>query len=317
MTTQKEVFEQINNLDHVIDDKGIWWFYAKQLCDYLEYKKDLSDTIKMFVDDNNKCKYNKIIFTPPKKGCKKHHGNTVFINAGGLYQLIDKSKKENAKKFKSYIVQCMEELRLKGYVDDNSHEGRINTHENIYHFTRKKMTNDIDGRYFDSEDEEMNMFSELHRDIDLSQYDMQSCIYLFVTSIKNMTDDRLILKIGFTQDIIARCKSIEDEYGSSFKLISVKLVNNINDEKRLHRRLKNCDDGIYCYPIKIGKTNKIELYYCDEYHKVIHIFLNYDVHLMHKHITDKDIEYEKILLEKLIVEERILILKIEYHKLIN
>ena len=59
MTTQKEVFEQINNLDHVIDDKGIWWFYAKQLCDYLEYKMKLSDILKNIIDDNNKCKYNK------------------------------------------------------------------------------------------------------------------------------------------------------------------------------------------------------------------------------------------------------------------
>lgn len=316
MTTQKEIFEQINALDHVIDDNGVWWFYAKQLCDYLEYKSDdITNTIKKIVDNINKCKYNKIrrICNTPNK----YDGRHIFINADGLYQLIDKSKKENAKKFKSYIVQCMEELRLKGYVDDKSHEGRINTHENIYHFTRKKMTNDENGRYYDSDDEEINMFSELNKEIDLSQYDMQSCIYLFVTSIKNMTDDRLILKIGFTQDIIARCKNIEEEYGSSFKLISIKLVNNINDEKRLHRRIKNCDDGIYCYPIKIGKTNKIELYYCDEYHKVIHLFLNYDVHLMHKHITDKDIEYERILLEKLIVEERILMLKIEYHKLIN
>jgi prophage antirepressor-like protein len=318
MTTQKEVFEQINALDHVIDDKGVWWFYAKQLCDYLEYKKAVQHILKSHVDDNNKCKYNKIILTGPiKAGENVYNHRHTFINADGLYQLIDKSTKENAKKFKKYVVQCMEDLRLKGYVDDKSHEGRINIHENIYHFTRKKMTDDKESRFYDNEDEEMDLFSELNKDIDLSQYDMQSCIYLFVTSIKNMKDDRLILKIGFTQDIISRCKSIHDEYGSTFKLIAINLVNNINDEKKLHRRLKNCDNGIYWYPVKIGKTDKTELYYCDDEHKIICLFLDYNVKLTHNIVTQLEFDNNKVLLELQKEKNREIELKIEYHKLIN
>jgi hypothetical protein len=255
--------------------------------------------------------------TTPKKGCNKFDGRHIFINADGLYQLIDKSTKENAKKFKKYVVQCMEDLRLKGYVDDKSHEGRINTHENIYHFTRKKMTDDKESQFYDNEDEEMNMFSELGRAIDLSQYDMKSCIYLFVTSIKNMNDDRLILKMGFTQDIISRCKNIEDEYGSKFKLIGIHLVNNIQDEKRLHRRLKNCDDGAYWYPIKIGKTDKVELYYCDDEHKIIHLFMDYDVKLSSNQVSQLEYDNNKVLLAIQEAKNRELELKIEYHKLIN
>lgn len=316
MTTQQEMFAQINALDHVIDDSGVWWFYAKELCEYLEYKNHTTDVIKKIVDDNNKCKYNKIVTTGLTR-CEKYNHRHLFINADGLYQLIDKSTKENAKKFKKYIVRCMEELRLKGTVDDKSHEGRINTHENIYHFTRKKMTDDKESRFYDNEDEEMNMFSEMGRDIDLSQYDMKSCIYMFVTSIKNMKDDRLILKMGFTQDIISRCKNIEDEYGSKFQLIGVQLVNNIQDEKKLHRRLKNCDDGAYWYPIKVGKTDKIELYYCDADHKIIHLFNEYNVPLVSKQVTQLEFDNNKVLLDLQLAKNRELELKIEYHKLIN
>ncbi len=37
MSSQQEVFDIINGLYHVMDDSGMVWFYAKELCKYLEY----------------------------------------------------------------------------------------------------------------------------------------------------------------------------------------------------------------------------------------------------------------------------------------
>ena len=61
MSSQQEVFDIINGLYHVMDDSGMVWFYAKELCNYLEYKGLTRQIIKDLIkDESQKISYTKI-----------------------------------------------------------------------------------------------------------------------------------------------------------------------------------------------------------------------------------------------------------------
>jgi len=65
MSSQQEVFDVINSLYHLVDENKVVWFYAKELCEFLEYDGLSRQIIKDNISDKN----NKMSFSNLKKIC--------------------------------------------------------------------------------------------------------------------------------------------------------------------------------------------------------------------------------------------------------
>ena len=92
-----------NNKDIVIviDENIMIWFYAKQITDIFKYKNS-NNIIKKFIDVTNKTTYDNIKeFSKYKYNIQDH---SIFINEGGLYELILRSNKKEAIEFKKWIT---------------------------------------------------------------------------------------------------------------------------------------------------------------------------------------------------------------------
>ena len=92
------------NIDVIYIDNDNIYFKGKDVCKILEYK-DTKQSINKIVDEKNKQTLENIInITSISKSVFKTHlkgnqKNTIYINESGLYQLIMRSKKLEAKKF--------------------------------------------------------------------------------------------------------------------------------------------------------------------------------------------------------------------------
>lgn len=86
--------EEFGKIRGFLDDKGNPWFVAKDVCDALDLS-DVSMTIRSLDADE---KGTNTICTPGGKQAM------ATVNEFGLYSLILKSRKEEAKKFKRWIT---------------------------------------------------------------------------------------------------------------------------------------------------------------------------------------------------------------------
>jgi prophage antirepressor-like protein len=89
------------------------YFNAKQVCEMLEYS-DYHDALKKHVNKND-ILYLKDIIKNYKTLYKNVQGHSKFINEGGLYSIILKSNKKNAKEIYNWIThEVMPSLRKYG-----------------------------------------------------------------------------------------------------------------------------------------------------------------------------------------------------------
>lgn len=90
----------------------------------------------------------------------------------------------------------------------------------------------------------------------INQNIMYACILIFIHS-KN---SKIILKFGYSANIIQRFRCLEKEYNCIIFLISVRIVSHLCDELRFHKFIKNKYKTLIA-PYTIESTEKNELYY--------------------------------------------------------
>lgn len=317
MSSQKEVFDIINGLYHIKDDKNIIWFYAKELCIYLEYNRECKKIINEYISDvNNKIKYSLIKhFVGAKIAPAKIPHNAIFINEDALYELIDHSKKPNATKFKKWTRKVLSDIR-KGIIkiDDSDYKAPISmSKNNTPIFFDKSQCEDEESIFYDDEDDDIEILHKLTKYIDYKYYLNKNVLYLYTTSIKNVHNDKLIIKFGYSKQIAKRTEEHKARFGARFKLIAVKEVNDIDDEQVFHQHIQfKYPELIYYFQIRNnnGKMIGAEEFYMFDY-KLMEEFYNYNVEIkkIHKIVTDKDIRYEELCIERLKLEIELFKLK--------
>jgi len=116
-------------------------------------------------------------------------------------------------------------------------------------------------------------FNKMSERINYFNYHNKNVIYMFYTTIKS-TKGVPILKIGFTNNLFERIKSLEKHYDAKFKLINVKECDRLSDEKLFHKMilLKYGDEFTFTGTFK--KTRSTELYYYDE--RLLNEFEDFD-----------------------------------------
>ena len=326
MSRQQEVFDIINGLYHVMDDSGMVWFYAKELCNYLEYKEESKKIIKEHIkDESYKIQYSKLIkFIGGKIPPMKIHHRSLFINEDAIYILIEKSNKPNAKKFIKWTRKIISQIR-KGdiKIDGQDYKAPLIKNENgVPVFFDKSQCDDKECRFYDVDDEDMKLFRELSREIDYKQFIDKNVLYCYITSIRNVDgDNKIVMKAGYSKQITKRCEEHKIRFGAEFLLIAIKEVNDIDDEQRFHHHIKaRYPESVYYFQVRdiSGKKKGADEFYkySDE---LLLEFYNFEISLKvsHKVVSDKDIELRRLDLECLKVHNENLKLEIELFKLRN
>lgn len=89
-----------NKIIVIIDNKGIIWFNAKQICNALEYKHT-KQAISNNVENKNKIQLKNMEITFDLK----QQPDSIYINETGLYTLLIASKNKRAKKFVTWLSE--------------------------------------------------------------------------------------------------------------------------------------------------------------------------------------------------------------------
>jgi prophage antirepressor-like protein len=96
----------------ILDDAGNPWFVAKDVCRALEFR-DTNDGTK-YLDNDEK----QVVKINPING--RGNPNTVIINESGLYSLILRSRKPQAKAFKKWVTsEVLPSIRKTGQYVHN------------------------------------------------------------------------------------------------------------------------------------------------------------------------------------------------------
>ena len=116
-------------------------------------------------------------------------------------------------------------------------------------------------------------FNRMSERINYFNFHNKNVIYMFHTTIKSNRGVP-VLKIGFTNNLFERIKSLEKHYDAKFKLINVKECDRLSDEKLFHKMilLKYGDEFTFTGTFK--KTRSTELYYYDE--RLLNEFEDFD-----------------------------------------
>ena len=101
------------------------WFVAKDVCDVLGLKNSRKAVSSLDDDEKNTVTIS--------YGNENQHGNPNFtiVNEPGLYRLIFKSRKAEAKQFTRWVThEVLPDIRKHGmYMSDKLQEGRAWPHE--------------------------------------------------------------------------------------------------------------------------------------------------------------------------------------------
>jgi prophage antirepressor-like protein len=111
--------------------------------------------------------------------------NVIFLTEYGLYKLIGRSKKKEAKIFQRWVINIIKELRLTGKYE-------------------LKKENEIEKNLL-----EHKVNVDIHKAL-LKAYDNKNVIYL--CKLRSENDEKILIKIGSSQNIKERILNIKEAY---------------------------------------------------------------------------------------------------------
>lgn len=185
-----------------------------------------------------------------------------LISETTMFEILMSSNSKTSKSFKKDVAKILTELRKEGNLEiTNTKILKKHANIDIPHDTQIK--NLIEKPHQLSYDDITDM-NQLYIHINqiayisLTSFLNQSVLYAFIVSLK--TDHNLvIIKFGWTLNILERIESLHTEYGSNFYLIGIKKIKNETVEKDFHSVIKQkypeCIENV-----KIKGKDKKELY---------------------------------------------------------
>lgn len=175
-------------------------FQANQIGKLLDIKK-IRNTIKDFDDDEK--------ISAHTMGNLGGNQDVLFLTEIGLYRLLGMSRKEKARKFQKWIAIVVKEIRLNGkYELEKSLKEIIDNHKTELEQQRHKLL--------------------------INDWDKTSGVY--IGKVKELDDNKFIIKIGNTIDIKERAGRHKLNFGNFILLDFFEANRHINFEQSL---LKN------------------------------------------------------------------------------
>jgi len=118
---------------------------------------------------------------------------------------------------------------------------------------------------YDNEDyrEDICYLASECRKLDWNEYHKEPVLYIGILRVRDpLNKNRIIIKIGFSDNIWKRINTLKSEYGCNFELLGLKKIFQESDEQQFHAELKK-DFSHLIVDIQIKNTNKTEVYVFD------------------------------------------------------
>jgi prophage antirepressor-like protein len=194
----------------VFDDKGNPWFKLKDLLILFGYKSTIGQPSLLQISQTNKISYKNLNTKEYIKSNKNIKTNTTFINESGLYELLNKSTKPIALKFKFEIFNnIMPTLRKTGeYIMSNDEKKSLK-------IINKQLENKLD-----------NYRTELEYYYDKYNFLPSKGGYIYINEVKMINKGQKMIgyKPGYCIDMKKR-KFIYKSGNFFYKLLSYIPVN--------------------------------------------------------------------------------------------
>lgn len=185
-----------------------------------------------------------------------------LISETTMFEILMSSNSKTSKLFKKDVSKILTDLRKEDNLEITNTK-ILKKHANIDINYDTQIKNLIEKSHILSYDNVADM-SQLYIQVNqiayitLTSFLNQSVLYAFIVTLKS-NHNYVIIKFGWTLDILSRIESLHTEYGSNFYLIGIKKIKNELVEKNFHSVLKQkYPDSIE--KINIKSKNKIELY---------------------------------------------------------
>lgn len=134
------------------------------------------------------------------------------------------------------------------------------------------------------------------RKLDRNEYHEEPVLYIGILGIKDpLNKNRIIIKIGFSDNIWKRIKTLKTEYGCDFELLGLKKIFQESDEQQFHTELKK-EFPHLIVDIQIKNQNKTEVYVYDR--EIYERFLEF----VPRNVKNKIDEKEERKLDKYFVD---------------
>jgi hypothetical protein len=181
-----------------------------------------------------------------------------------MFQIILSSNSTLSKAFKLDVSKILTELRKNGDLIMTNNEIKLkkvpaNQDDASNTFIVNCTKNTIVYSYDNHEDQ--ILIQELIFNgsmLPLSKYINTPVIYNFIIPLRHTTK-AVIIKIGYTDNIINRIETLKSEYKCNVYLIGIKAVRSEKTEKDFHNMLQNVYSK-HVVPYEIKSKNKVELY---------------------------------------------------------
>lgn len=190
----------ISGNDFTINIRGTEYnplFQANQIGEILELS-NVRESIKNFDEDEK----TSVVLTP--FGIQQ----TTFLTEIGLYRLLGMSRKPIARVFQKWVCNTIKEIRINGKYELNN-------------------TIEIERKLNESRIEQ-----ERHKTL-LKSFDHKRILYF--TKIKEIQDNKIIIKLGWTNDLGNRQRALSTQFGNSTFLDIFECDQNLEFELFLKR----------------------------------------------------------------------------------
>lgn len=208
-----------------------------------------------------------------------------------MYALVMSSSSEFSKNFKKDVSNILVNLRSNNLLTIENDTLKLNNDINgntIHVFKNESnMNNEHNLMFKQAASHKLYCYDSIQdikyanslvsngSNIILTKYINKNVIYLVLLPIKT-NDNQIIIKFGFTDNIVNRLKSLKDEYKCDVLLLDIRFVNMKSEEENfhilLHRKYPDC-----VFNCTINNKQKNELYYLS--HNVVAEFSNLNISL--------------------------------------
>lgn len=196
-----------------------------------------------------------------------------LVNEETLYNIILSSESKISKAFKKDVSKILAELRKNGEIEITKTQVRTKKHRRVLKDPHKPKVND-DNELLEMIKEESKcefycydklsdviklkkMIKEGSK-IPLFKYADTPVIYLVLITLKRL-HKYVVVKVGYTVDIIDRLRTLKKEYNANVFLLDIKCIKHEGVEEHFHKKYYDIHPD-HIEPLIIGKTNKEELY---------------------------------------------------------
>ena len=202
------------DINFMSDSRGNPWFYVRDILKTLDYR-DPRSAIKD-IDKESKVRIKNLNEDYKSIFGKSMHPDTIFVNEYALYELVLKSKKKEAAKFRKELVSTvLPSIREFGYYEVSEKE--------------QAKLKEINRKLKEKYTQVLKKNKILEYNMRTKKYPAKSVVYI----VRPVDVDRILIKIGKTRNLETRMNVINNSLPNHAKVLYYIETDHIDELERL------------------------------------------------------------------------------------